>query len=321
MKKIIFILSAMAALLLGTAAQAYEMGMYVNDEYMDCDIQSVWGFDMLPILDIAPKIGFDCTYDGTTMVLYNDEQSYTFTVGDPSVYDKDGLWHGLEVVPAEIGGKLRIPANFLQEEFGLEYVWDAYTNLLFLNSEMSYNAFAGITESNKNIASLIITAQNELGYLEKQTNASLYDKTENAGVNNYTKYWAEIMPEYQAQPWCACFVTWCYVQSFGTGSAKTLLKHYPYVYCPTMSYLFNLKDDPQVGDVVIFKYGSVFAHTGIVIATGPHGYFTTIEGNAVDDSSGIKNGGAVTIKHYHKKNLPGTKFCRPDYSILSTENE
>lgn len=39
-------------------------------------------------------------------------------------------------------------------------------------------------------------AKQELGYLEKRSNAYLYDKTENAGSGNYTKYWAEIKPEY-----------------------------------------------------------------------------------------------------------------------------
>ena len=35
---------------------------------------------------------------------------------------------------------------------------------------------------------VIAVAMNEVGYLEKRTNAQLYDKTANAGTNNYTKY-------------------------------------------------------------------------------------------------------------------------------------
>ena len=66
---------------------------------------------------------------------------------------------------------------------------------------------------------VIEIAENEVGYLEKASNSNLYDKTANAGSNNYTKYWAEIKPEYQGQPWCACFVTWCFVQAFGKDKA------------------------------------------------------------------------------------------------------
>ena len=76
------------------------------------------------------------------------------------------------------------------------------------------------------INKVLSIAENEVGYLEKASNACLYDKTANAGSANYTKYWAEIKPEYQGQPWCACFVTWCFVQAFGKDIAKKLLKHY-----------------------------------------------------------------------------------------------
>ena len=70
-------------------------------------------------------------------------------------------------------------------------------------------------------------AASEVGYLEKRSNANLYDKTANAGSKNYTKYWAEIKPDYQGQPWCACFVTWCLVKAFGKDKAVQLLGHYP----------------------------------------------------------------------------------------------
>ncbi len=39
------------------------------------------------------------------------------------------------------------------------------------------------------IDKLIQTADNEVGYLEKSSNSQLDDKTANAGMNNYTKYW------------------------------------------------------------------------------------------------------------------------------------
>ena len=61
------------------------------------------------------------------------------------------------------------------------------------------------------IDKLIQIANAEVGYLEKSSNSQLDSKTANAGTANYTKYWRDIKPEYQGQPWCACFVTWCFV--------------------------------------------------------------------------------------------------------------
>ena len=56
------------------------------------------------------------------------------------------------------------------------------------------------------IDKLIEIANAEVGYLEKSSNSQLDSKTANAGTANYTKYWRDIKPEYQGQPWCACFV-------------------------------------------------------------------------------------------------------------------
>lgn len=165
---------------------------------------------------------------------------------------------------------------------------------------------------------VIEIAENEIGYLEKASNSNLYDKTTNAGNNNYTKYWAEINPKYQGQPWCACFVTWCFIQAFGKDKAAQLLKHYQYVYCPTMSGLFKLYANPRRGDIVIFKNDGTFTHTGIV--TGVNGdYFTTVEGNTSGGSAIIANGGGVCKKGYYNRNLPGTKFCRPEYSLVEED--
>ena len=165
------------------------------------------------------------------------------------------------------------------------------------------------------IDKLIQIANAEVGYLEKSSNSQLDSKTANAGTANYTKYWRDIKPEYQGQPWCACFVTWCFTKSFGKDNAQKLLKHYPYVYCPTMASLFTLNANPKMGDIVIFKHNGTFTHTGIV--TGVNGdYFTTIEGNTNGGSTIIANGGGVCKKGYYNSNLPGTKFCTPDWSIV-----
>lgn len=173
----------------------------------------------------------------------------------------------------------------------------------------------------KAINAIINIALAEVGYLEKATNANLDDKTANAGSNNYTKYWCDIYPAYQGQPWCACFVTWVFVIAFGKAMAQKLLKHYPYVYCPTMADLFTLNANPKVGDIVIFKHNGVFTHTGIVIKVSGD-QFWTVEGNTSGGSTIIANGGAVCKKTYFNSNLPGTKFITPDYSkVQEIKNE
>lgn len=173
----------------------------------------------------------------------------------------------------------------------------------------------------KAINAVINIALAEVGYLEKATNANLDDKTANAGSNNYTKYWRDIYPAYQGQPWCACFVTWVFVIAFGKAMAQKLLKHYPYVYCPTMADLFTLNANPKVGDIVIFKHNGVFTHTGIVIKVSGD-QFWTVEGNTSGGSTIIANGGAVCRKTYFNSNLPGTKFITPDYSkVQEIKNE
>lgn len=133
------------------------------------------------------------------------------------------------------------------------------------------------------INKVIAIAKAEVGYLEKRSNASLDDKTANAGSNNYTKYWRDIKPDYQGQPWCACFVTWCFVQAFGHAMTTKLLKHYPYVYCPTMSGLFALNANPKRGDIVIFKRNGEFVHTGIVTYVFSFICLDTLRASAISD--------------------------------------
>lgn len=169
----------------------------------------------------------------------------------------------------------------------------------------------------KAINALITTARAEVGYLEKKSNSQLDDKTANAGYNNYTKYWRDVYPQYQAQAWCAAFVSWCMMKTFGLDVAKKLLKHWPYVYCPTLGNLFTKYANPQRGDIVIFYRNGTFAHTGIVTKVEGDKFYT-IEGNTNNGSTIIANGGSVCSKSYNNSNLPGTKFCRPDYSIVKS---
>lgn len=165
------------------------------------------------------------------------------------------------------------------------------------------------------IDKLIQIAKNEVGYLEKASNSQLDSKTANAGSNNYTKYWRDIKPSYQGQPWCAGFVSWCFMKAFGQEKAKELLKHWPYVYCPTLGNLFTKNANPKIGDIVIFYRNGTFTHTGIVTAVIGD-MFYTIEGNTSGASGIIANGGGVCAKSYLNSQMPGTKFCTPNYSLV-----
>lgn len=165
------------------------------------------------------------------------------------------------------------------------------------------------------IDKLIQIAKNEVGYLEKASNSQLDSKTANAGSNNYTKYWRDVKPSYQGQPWCAGFVSWCFMKAFGQEKAKELLKHWPYVYCPTLGNLFTKNANPKIGDIVIFYRNGTFTHTGIVTAVIGD-MFYTIEGNTSGASGIIANGGGVCAKSYLNSQMPGTKFCTPNYNLV-----
>lgn len=173
------------------------------------------------------------------------------------------------------------------------------------------------TTMDKNIEKMILIAKNEIGYLEKKSNSQLDSKTANAGSANYTKYWRDIKPSYQGQPWCAAFVSWCFMKAFGLDNAKKLLKHWPYVYCPTLGSLFTKNANPKAGDIVIFYHNGTFTHTGIVTAVIGDRFYT-IEGNTSGASGIIANGGGVCAKNYLNSQMPGTKFCTPDYSIVAS---
>ena len=166
---------------------------------------------------------------------------------------------------------------------------------------------------------VIEVAKGELGYLEKKSNSQLDSKTGNAGYNNYTKYWRDVKPEWNGAYWCACFVTWVFQTALGKERAKELLKHYPYVYCPTLAGLFTKYTTPQVGDIVIFWKDGAYAHTGIVIAVNGK-QFTTIEGNTSGASSVVDNGGGVCLKIYNLGSV-NAKFCRPNYSSTTITSD
>ena len=214
----------------------------------------------------------------------------------------------------------------LRPDFGVGWQYSSKAKIPGISGTVDRNAFykdyaeskkqEGGTDVDKEIEKVILIAKNEEGYLEKKSNNQLDNKTANAGSANYTKYWRDIKPDYQGQPWCAAFISWCFMKAFGLDNAKKLLKHWPYVYCPTLGKLFTRNANPKIGDVVIFYHNGMFTHTGLVTAViGDR--FCTIEGNTSGASGIIANGGGVCAKSYLNSQMPGTKFCTPDYSIVS----
>ena len=214
----------------------------------------------------------------------------------------------------------------LRPDFGVGWQYSSKAKIPGIGGTVDRNVFykdyaeskkqEGGTDVDKEIEKVILIAKNEEGYLEKKSNNQLDNKTANAGSANYTKYWRDIKPDYQGQPWCAAFISWCFMKAFGLDNAKKLLKHWPYVYCPTLGKLFARNANPKIGDVVIFYHNGTFTHTGLVTAVIGDRFYT-IEGNTSGASGIIANGGGVCAKSYLNSQMPGTKFCTPDYSIVS----
>ena len=156
---------------------------------------------------------------------------------------------------------------------------------------------------------LIAEAEKWVGYLEKKSNRNLNDFTANAGSNNYTRfavdycdYFGEKKSVFQAQPWCAMFVSVVFANAFGAETAEKLLGGH-YAYCPYG--VNNFKDigiwktnNPKPGDVIMFRNASgVACHTGIVYAVDSNKVYT-IEGNTSSSSGVVANGGCVAKKSY-----------------------
>jgi len=103
-------------------------------------------------------------------------------------------------------------------------------------------------------------------------------------------------------PWCAMFVTYCFV----TAGSKAFEKGNRYAYCPFVldAARHNLgmriigEHEASRGDIVLFCWdgSGVPQHIGIVLTpVTPSGTFTTIEGNTSGNSPA--DGGEVAIRN------------------------
>lgn len=137
------------------------------------------------------------------------------------------------------------------------------------------------------VASILSVARSQVGYEEGG----------GSGHNgNLTKYWQELAPSLQGQPWCACFVRWTDIHAGG----PDLPISNPY-YCPNIvTYakqhgLWNAAGHYQPGDIVLFDWTGqgIAEHVGRVVADNGT-MITTIEGNTTPANSGDQsNGGGV----------------------------
>ena len=181
---------------------------------------------------------------------------------------------------------------------------------------------------------LLAAARAEIGYIEKETNFQLDDKSANAGDGNWTKYAAflDTIGVYNGKKngyaWCDMFVDWCFITTFGMDVAMKMTNQ-PMGGCGagcTMSanYYKNAgrfhKDNPQPGDQIFFTNdgGVTMTHTGIVEKVSG-GEVYTIEGNTSSAPGVVANGGTVRDKRYYLTYDRIGGYGTPDWNFVMEE--
>lgn len=184
---------------------------------------------------------------------------------------------------------------------------------------------------------LLATARAELGYLEKASNAQLYDKEANAGHKNWTKYAADLDAlgtiyngRKNGYAWCDVFVDWCFITTFGPEAGMAMLCQPPRsggAGCTASARYFREQQrlvtrDPQPGDQIFFTQngGATMNHTGIVERV-EGGMVYTIEGNTSGAAGVVANGGAVRAKSYPIQSPSIGGYGRPDWALAGEEEE
>lgn len=160
----------------------------------------------------------------------------------------------------------------------------------------------------------------EVGYIEKASNANLDSETANKGLNNYTKYSRDInalgLKGYQGSAWCCTHQFWVEVQAVGLEQAlknwnmtkSTYVGYNCFATYNAFKAVGKTSKKPKVGCLVVFT----FSHIGRVIAINGD-IITTVEGNT-SSATYERNGGMVAKKTY-KYNDPKIKgYCIIDYA-------
>ncbi len=173
---------------------------------------------------------------------------------------------------------------------------------------------------------LIATAEDQVGYLGKKTNAQLDDPKANPGGrwNKYARDLDALSDFYNGgkngYDWCDVFVDWCLVQTFGRKLGQELLAQpdrslgagtgYSLGYYKARGQFFS---SPRPGDQIFFGDANTTWHTGIVTAV-KDGYVHTIEGNAGNPS-------AVRSCKYPLRYYKIKGYGRPDWSLAPNDND
>ena len=168
---------------------------------------------------------------------------------------------------------------------------------------------------------VIATAEDQVGYLGKKTNAALDDPGANAGGlwNKFARDLDALVDFYNGRKngydWCDVFVDWCFVRTFGRELGQKLLcqpnkslgagTKYSMDYYKARKQFFMT---PQPADQIFFGTATVTSHTGLVVAV-KDGYVHTIEGNAGSPS-------AVRSCKYSLRYAKIKGYGRPDWSLV-----
>lgn len=160
--------------------------------------------------------------------------------------------------------------------------------------------------TNEAIHKVCSLAYGEVGYKE--------------GANNYNKY-AEnplvcdaIGWDVQRQPWCAVFVVWLFIESFGFYSGSHMMYGCS-AGCRNQADFY--KDNgafyptPQKGDQIFFYSGGDINHTGLVVDVSGS-TITTVEGNYSD---------MVSQNTYFVGDPSIAGYGRPNWAIVADDDE
>lgn len=168
-------------------------------------------------------------------------------------------------------------------------------------------------------AKLIACAEAEVGYIGKQSNARLDDKTANIrGL--YTKYARDLdnLGYYNGRKngydFCDVFADWCFTKCFGFPLGREML------YQPAKSLGAGCKyslqyyknagacySSPEVGDQMFFWGSTDIGHTGIVVKV-TNQYVYTVEGNVNKE---------VKARSYAKTNSKIAGYGRPNWKLVA----
>ena len=174
---------------------------------------------------------------------------------------------------------------------------------------------------------LIATAEDQMGYFGKKTNANLDEFKANPGgrFNKFARDLDALGDFYNGKKngydWCDVFVDWCFVETFGRATAQLLLCQpnrslgagtgYSLNYYKQKGRFFT--GTPQPADQIFFGDSKSTWHTGLVVKV-EGGYVHTIEGNAGNPS-------AVRACRYAVGGKTIKGYGRPDWSLVPEEKE